>query len=645
MDKYTALKTYFGHTAFRPGQEAVIDALLAGRDVLAVMPTGAGKSACYQIPAVLRRGVTLVVSPLISLMQDQVAALREAGIPAACIHSGQAEETYREIVSSALDGAFRILYVAPERLETDSFLHLALRLDVGLVAVDEAHCVSQWGQDFRPSYLKIADFLARLPRRPVVGAFTATATEQVKADIAALLGLRDPLTLTTGFDRPNLYFAVARPRDKERYVEEYILDHPGKSGIVYCATRKSVESLCRQLRAAGIPATRYHAGLEAGERQKNQEDFVYDRRRVMVATNAFGMGIDKSNVSFVLHYNMPKNLENYYQEAGRAGRDGEKAECILLFSLGDVQTARYFIDNNTDNEDLTPAQAGTVRARELERLDRMVAYCKTTRCLRGVLLEYFGEHHPGKCGNCGNCCGDFVETDITTEAQKILSGLARIQKRWPGGLGVVALVQMLRGSRDKNTLNRGLDRLPTYGIMKDTPPARMRQYLDALEEQGYVVPAGDEYPVLRLGAPAGEVLFRGRTVTMTAPPRPPASAPGRPPRPPAAACRRRRRQPAGPAQGAAQPAGPAAAPARLCDLHQRLPDRDGRKAPAHHRRLPAHIGGGGRPGPALRHGISAGHRRVPAGTPGGMNRPARGRNFPGRTLYFPGRLFYNRDRM
>ena len=534
MDKYTALKTYFGHTAFRPGQEAVIDALLAGRDVLAVMPTGAGKSACYQIPAVLRRGVTLVVSPLISLMQDQVTALREAGIPAACIHSGQAEETYREIVSSALDGAFRILYVAPERLETDSFLHLALRLDVGLVAVDEAHCVSQWGQDFRPSYLKIADFLARLPRRPVVGAFTATATEQVKADIAALLGLRDPLTLTTGFDRPNLYFAVARPRDKERYVEEYILDHPGKSGIVYCATRKSVESLCRQLRAAGIPATRYHAGLEAGERQKNQEDFVYDRRRVMVATNAFGMGIDKSNVSFVLHYNMPKNLENYYQEAGRAGRDGGKAECILLFSLGDVQTARYFIDNNTDNEDLTPAQAGTVRARELERLDRMVAYCKTTRCLRGVLLEYFGEHHPGKCGNCGNCCGDFVETDITTEAQKILSGLARIQKRWPGGLGVVALVQMLRGSRDKNTLNRGLDRLPTYGIMKDTPPARMRQYLDALEEQGYVVPAGDEYPVLRLGAPAGEVLFRGRTVTMTERRPAPRSAPpaGRPARRP-----------------------------------------------------------------------------------------------------------------
>ena len=515
MDKYAALQTYFGHSAFRPGQEPVIDALLAGRDVLAVMPTGAGKSVCYQIPAVLRPGVTLVISPLISLMQDQVAALEEEGIPAACIHSGLADETYREIVSRALGGAYRILYVAPERLETDSFLSLALRLDVGLVAVDEAHCVSQWGQDFRPSYLKIAAFLDRLPHRPVVGAFTATATEQVKQDIAALLGLRDPLTLTTGFDRPNLYFAVARPRDKERYIEEYILDHPGKSGIVYCATRKSVEALCRHLRAVGISATRYHAGLEAGERRQNQEDFVYDRRRVMVATNAFGMGIDKSNVSYVLHYNMPKNLENYYQEAGRAGRDGEKAECILLFSLGDVQTARYFIENSRGNDELTPEQARAAQARDLERLDRMVAYCKTTRCLRGVLLEYFGETHPGKCGNCGNCCGDFVETDITTEAQKILSGLARIQKRWPGGLGVVALVQMLRGSRDQNTLRRGLDQLPTYGIMKDTAPARMRLYLDALEEQGYVVPAGGEYPVLHLGAKASGVLFHGETVTMT----------------------------------------------------------------------------------------------------------------------------------
>ncbi len=569
MDKLTALKTYFGHGAFRPGQEPVIDALLAGRDVLAVMPTGAGKSACYQIPAVLLGGVTLVVSPLISLMQDQVAALQEEGIPAACLHSGQDEIAARTAAAQALRGGCRVLYVAPERLETNGFLALAARLDVRLVAVDEAHCVSQWGQDFRPSYLKIAAFLARLPRRVPVGAFTATATEQVRQDIIRLLGLRDPLCLTTGFDRPNLYFAVERPRDKERYVEEYILDHPGKSGIVYCATRKTVESLCRELRAAGIPATRYHAGLEAEERAKNQEDFVYDRRRVMVATNAFGMGIDKSNVSFVLHYNMPKNLENYYQEAGRAGRDGEKAECVLLFSLGDVQTARYFIENGRDNEELTPAEDEAARARDLERLDRMVGYCKTTRCLRGYLLNYFGESHAGKCGNCGNCRGDFVETDITTEAQKILSGLARIEKRWPGGLGVVALVQMLRGSRDQNTLRRGLDELPTYGIMKSTPPGRMRQYLDALEEQGYILPAGGEFPVLRLGAKAGGVLFRGEKVTMTE------------------RAATRREQQAGRRAARSKTAARAAAQTAGDSLFERLRDLRSELAQAHH--VPAYV--------------------------------------------------------
>ena len=329
------LQTYFGHSAFRPGQEPIIDALTAGRDVLAVMPTGAGKSACYQIPAVLLGGVTLVISPLISLMQDQVAALREEGIPARlpAFRPGRGD-----LPRPCAAGARRCVPHPLRRARTPGdrkFVALSQRLDVRLVAVDEAHCVSQWGQDFRPSYLKIAAFLARLPRRPAVGAFTATATEQVRQDIIRLLGLRDPLCLTTGFDRPNLYFAVARPRDKERYIEEYVLDHPDKSGIVYCATRKSVESLCRQLQAAGIRATRYHAGLEAEERAQNQEDFVYDRRRVMVATNAFGMGIDKSNVSFVLHYNMPKNLENYYQEAGRAGRDGAKASasCCSLSAI------------------------------------------------------------------------------------------------------------------------------------------------------------------------------------------------------------------------------------------------------------------------------------------------------------------------
>lgn len=304
------------------------------------------------------------------------------------------------------------------------------------------------------------------------------------------------------------------PRDKERYIEEYILDHRDRSGIVYCATRKSVESVCKELRSVGISATRYHAGLTPEERSKNQEDFVYDRKRVMVATNAFGMGIDKSNVSFVLHYNMPKNLENYYQEAGRAGRDGERAECILLFSLGDVQTAKYFIQNSHDNDELTPEQAEAAARRDRERLDVMVGYCKTTRCLRSYLLDYFGEHHTGGCGNCSNCTGEFVQTDITTEAQKILSGVARIQKRWPGGLGVVALVQMLRGAKDQKTLERGLDQFPTYGIMRDVPSQRMRLYLDALQEQGYLAEAGDEFPVITLTAKAPAVLFHGEQVTM-----------------------------------------------------------------------------------------------------------------------------------
>lgn len=515
MNQYDVLQKYFGHDSFRPGQETLVNAVLTGHDVLGVMPTGAGKSVCYQVPAMLLPGLTLVISPLISLMQDQVAALRQSGIEAACIHSGMEEQEYWNIVQGARLGQYKLLYVAPERLETDGFLSLVSGIRVSMVAVDEAHCVSQWGQDFRPSYLRIASFLEKLSPRPPVGAFTATATGQVKQDIARLLELRDPVSITTGFDRPNLYFAVERPRDKDRFVEDYILDHPDKSGIVYCATRKTVEMVCNQLRRAKIAATRYHAGLEAEERRKNQEDFVYDRRRVMVATNAFGMGIDKSNVGFVIHYNMPKNIENYYQEAGRAGRDGSSAECILLYSLGDVQTARFLIQNSHDNEELSEEQAVQIQRLDLQRLDRMVAYCKTTRCLRGFLLEYFGQRQTGNCGNCSNCRGDFVQTDITTEAQKILSGVARIEKRWPGGLGVVALVQMLRGSKDKNTLKRGLDTLPTYGIMQHTSPARMRLYLDALEEQGYIINTQGEYPVVRLAADAKEVLFNGKTVTMT----------------------------------------------------------------------------------------------------------------------------------
>lgn len=507
-----ALKHYFGHLAFRPGQQALVDALLGGRDVLGVMPTGAGKSICYQLPALLLPGITLVISPLISLMQDQVSALQEAGIPAACLNSSLEDAAYEVIFQKALAGRYKLLYIAPERLLTDRFLFFANRAEISLVAVDEAHCVSQWGQDFRPSYMKISEFIAQLPQRPTVAAFTATATDTVKNDVVRLLNLRDPLCMTTGFDRPNLYFGVIKPQNKERYIEEYILKRPDKSGIVYCATRKSVEAVCKALCAAGITATRYHAGLSAEERRKNQEDFVFDRRRVIVATNAFGMGIDKSNVNFVLHYNMPKNIESYYQEAGRAGRDGEAAECILLFSPADIITAKYMIQSPNDNQALTTEESEQITARDLARLNQMIEYCKSTTCLRSYILGYFGEAHDGHCGNCSSCTGDFVVTDITVEAQKILSGVARIEKRFSYGFGAAAIIQMLRGSKDAKTLQKGLDQLPTYGLMQDVPEPRLRTYMDALVEQGYLMRSDGQYPVLHLSPRAGGVLFHGESV-------------------------------------------------------------------------------------------------------------------------------------
>jgi ATP-dependent DNA helicase RecQ len=514
MDKQAALKQYFGHTAFRPGQEALIDALLAGRDALGVMPTGAGKSMCYQIPALLLPGVTLVVSPLISLMKDQVAALTEAGIPAAFINSSLSTAQYREAFCRATEGRYKIIYVAPERLATADFLRFAEQRRIALVAVDEAHCVSQWGQDFRPSYLKIADFIGQLPYRPVVGAFTATATEAVKQDIVRLLRLRQPLIMTTGFDRPNLSFEVVKPKSKPAYVQEYIKRNRGKSGIIYCATRAAVERVCEDLRQRAVRATRYHAGLDDEERQRNQEDFVYDRKRVMVATNAFGMGIDKSNVSFVLHYNMPKNLESYYQEAGRAGRDGESAECTLLFSKGDIQTAKFLIQNAEENAGLTEEEREAVLRRDLERLEKMIGYCQTRDCLRAYILGYFGEKLAGGCSNCGNCKAGFAAQDITTAAQKILSGVARAEKKHPYGLGVTLIVRMLHGSREQRVLQLGLDKLPTYGIMHDTDRRTIRDYMDHLVAEGYLALTEGEYPVLHLTDGARDVLFRGKPVTI-----------------------------------------------------------------------------------------------------------------------------------
>lgn len=517
MEPRELLKRYFGHSAFRPGQETLIDGLLSGRDVLGVMPTGAGKSMCYQIPALAMEGMTLVISPLISLMADQVAALNQAGVPAAYLNSALDLEVYQEVLQGIRRGLYKLLYVAPERLTAPAFLAALARVTVSLVAVDEAHCVSQWGQDFRPSYLKIPEFLEQLPARPVMGAFTATATAQVKEDIIQMLGLRAPEIVTTGFDRPNLYFGVVRPRDKDAWLLDFAKEQREKSGIVYCATRKNVESVCQLLQDRGFSATRYHAGLPDQERQENQEDFVYDRRRMMVATNAFGMGIDKSNVSYVVHYNMPKNLESYYQEAGRGGRDGEPADCILLYAPKDVQTAKFLILNGGENEEVPPEERTRLQTRDLERLDQMVGYCKTTACLRQYLLDYFGEHLAKPCGHCSSCQGNFVERDITVEAQKILSGVARVERMYPYSLGVTQVIHMLRGSRNQRVLGLKLDTLPTYGILREVSREQVQTYVDCLVERGYLVITKTEFPVVHLTPQARRVLFQGERVLVSLP--------------------------------------------------------------------------------------------------------------------------------
>ena len=518
MDKQTILQEHFGFRSFRDGQEALIDAILAGRDAFGVMPTGGGKSLCYQIPALLLEGLTLVVSPLISLMKDQVAALKEAGIPAAFLNSSLTPAQQREVLRRAGLGANRLIYVAPERLLTDSFLAFAAGQRISLLAVDEAHCVSQWGQDFRPNYLDITAFVRRLSRRPVLAAFTATATAEVGEDVVRLLELREPLRLVTGFDRPNLFFDVRRERNKTAWLRDYLEAHRDKSGIVYCATRKTVEQLCEKLRAAGFAATRYHAGLDDAERRENQEDFAFDRATVMVATNAFGMGIDKSNVSFVIHYNMPKNIESYYQEAGRAGRDGAPADCVLLFSPGDVITAEYLIQNGSDREQLDEETQTRLLIRDMKRLRQMQAYCKTDGCYRAFLLDYFGEAHRPTCDRCGNCvqreepAGETVEEDITLAAQKILSCVRRVERKNGVGLGETMLVLVLAGSRDKTLLSREYDLLPTYGIMKETKRPLLHEYIRELVKQGYLLRPPGDYDVLITSEKAENVLFQNEQV-------------------------------------------------------------------------------------------------------------------------------------
>ena len=488
------LKTYFGYDTFREGQEKIVEAILTNRDVLAIMPTGAGKSICYQIPALILPGITLVISPLISLMQDQVKALNDAGIHAAFINSSLTENQISKALYLAASGRYKIIYVAPERLENYEFLEFARNVEISMVTVDEAHCISQWGQDFRPSYLKIVEFIKNLPKRPIVSAFTATATEEVKNDILCTLSLADPEVVITGFDRKNLYYSVENIRRKDEFIMEYIEKHPTESGIIYCATRKNVDNLFELLFKRGVPVTRYHAGLTNETRKKNQDDFIYDRTPVIIATNAFGMGIDKSNVRYVIHYNMPQSMENYYQEAGRAGRDGENSQCILLFSLQDVMIDRMLLDNK-DFSDVDEEDEYLIRQRDIRRLQTMEGYCKTTGCLRNYILEYFGEKTSGPCDNCGNCHREYHEVDMTAEAKWVVNCVAETRGRY----GLTIVLGTLMGAKRARLRELRTDQYKSYGALSGHSEAELRTLISQMTERGYLYQTQEKYSVLKLG--------------------------------------------------------------------------------------------------------------------------------------------------
>lgn len=508
-DKLSVLKDYFGHDSFRDGQEQIVDALLDGRDALCIMPTGAGKSMCYQIPALLFDGVTIVVSPLISLMKDQVGSLVQSGVPAAYINSSLSYPQFLRVLSNVEHGKYKIIYVAPERLLTDGFLDTCKKIKISMVAVDEAHCVSQWGQDFRPSYLKIISFVESLANRPIVGAFTATATNDVKEDIKKILRLENPFEITTGFDRPNLFFGVIKSSSKDEKLIDLIRERGDRSGIVYCATRKNVESVCELLCDNGFSAARYHAGLDEYERRKNQEDFVFDRKNIMVATNAFGMGIDKSNVTYVIHYNMPKNIESYYQEAGRAGRDGGEADCILLYSPKDVRLNRFMIENSEGNDELTIEENEQIRERDFERLKYMTFYSTTNDCLRGFILRYFGGEKKAYCGKCSNCLSVHKLVDVTIDAQKIMSCIARTGQRY----GKTVICDVLKGSKSEKILKAELNNQSTYGIMKEVTARHILGTIDFLAENEYIS-SDNETEVLKLLPKSKDVLFGRERLVM-----------------------------------------------------------------------------------------------------------------------------------
>ena len=487
-----ALKAVFGYDSFRPGQEAVINAILEGRDILAVMPTGAGKSLCYQVPAMLLSGITLVISPLISLMQDQVKALNEAGVNAAFINSSLSEKELNDTFKNAYKGHYKIIYVAPERLMSEGFISFAKSVEISMVTVDEAHCISQWGQDFRPSYMDIAEFINILDKRPIISAFTATATQNVREDIICSLGLNNPYFLVTGFDRENLFFQVDKPQNKERFILDFIERHRGESGIIYCATRKNVDSLYTLLRKQHISVGKYHAGMSNEERKQMQNDFVFDYTSIVIATNAFGMGIDKSNVRFVIHYNMPSSMENYYQEAGRAGRDGLNSECILLFSPQDIIINRFLLEHK-DFSDVDPIDAMTIREMDIKRLQIMEGYCYTTECLRNYILKYFGEDPKKPCDDCGNCLRQFETLDMTDEAKKIINCIYESRGRY----GKNIIMDTVLGAKTARLTEIGATEYKSYGVLESSNKNLLRRLIEELLLEGYIDTG--EYQVLKLG--------------------------------------------------------------------------------------------------------------------------------------------------
>lgn len=512
MTQYEILKQYFGYDTFREGQDLLIRSILEGRDVLGIMPTGAGKSLCYQIPALMMDGITLVISPLISLMKDQVSNLNQVGIFAAFINSSLTVSQYYKVLELARAGKYPIIYIAPERLMSEDFLRFALdeQVKISMVAVDEAHCVSQWGQDFRPSYLKIVDFIDQLPVRPVVSAFTATATARVRDDMIDILRLQNPQVMTTGFNRPNLYFSVHTPKDKYSAMVNFLERHKGESGVIYCLTRKVVEEICGRLVKDGFSVTRYHAGLGDEERRRNQEDFIYDRAQIMVGTNAFGMGIDKSNVRFVVHYNMPKNMESYYQEAGRAGRDGEPGECILLYGGRDVVTNQFFIDHNQDNEALDPVTRRMVMEQDRERLRKMTFYCFTNECLRDYILRYFGEYGSNYCGNCSNCLSQFEPVDVTELAQGLAGCVESSGQRY----GTNVVIDTVHGANTEKIRSYRMDENPHYGEFAEVPVYKLRQVMNHLMLHEYLSVTKDEYGIVKLTEKSEGLLSGEQKVIM-----------------------------------------------------------------------------------------------------------------------------------